>query len=119
MDVILRNIERLVYSDASEREPIEPMTEWKWNKLYQIVRKYGIGPWIAEGIKVYENDFFLQLSPTLRQQLLDLAGEKDAECLAKYESQIRRSQGIIQKFSPQSLHAYASDLVKNIKNIEE
>ena len=59
-DVIIRNIERLLLLDAddNELERIEPMSEWKWNKLYQIVSKYQLGPWIVDGLKAYENDFF-------------------------------------------------------------
>ena len=50
-DVIQRNIERLLYPDCEgEQERIEPMTEWKWNRLCNIVSEYDIGPWIAEGI---------------------------------------------------------------------
>ncbi len=119
MDIIRRNIDRLIYCDTSEREAIEPMTEWKWQQLYTTVCKYGIGPWIADGMKVYEDDFFLQPSPALRQQLLDLAGEKDEECLRKYELQINRSKSPLHQLSPQSLRAYANDLIKNVKNIEE
>ena len=119
MDSIQRNIERLVYSDSSEREAIEPMTEWKWQKLYKTVCHYGIGPWVADGMRVYEEDFFLNPSPVLRQQLLDLAGEKNPNVLARYELQINRAISPIHQLSPQSLRAYATDLISNIKNIEE
>ena len=31
MDVVKRNIDRLIASnDSEDREPLEPMTEWKW-----------------------------------------------------------------------------------------
>ncbi len=119
MNVIYRNIERLVYSDSSEREAIEPMSEWKWQRLYLIAQKYGIGPWIADGIKAYEDDFFLQPSPTLRQQLLDMAGERQQEKLERYELAVERSKGFVHKLSPQSLRTYGSDLITAVKNIEE
>ena len=36
MNVIYRNMERLIAcSSASDRERIEPMSAWKWRKLYQ------------------------------------------------------------------------------------
>ncbi|MDE5571198.1 MAG: hypothetical protein K2I86_03985 [Prevotella sp.] len=42
-DVIIRNMERLLDGSTDNgREPIEPMTEWKWNRLYQLSCKYGI-----------------------------------------------------------------------------
>ena len=54
-DVIIRNMERLIAcSSDSDREPIEPMSAWKWRKLYKIANKYDIVPWIAEGIRAYE-----------------------------------------------------------------
>lgn len=47
------------------------MSEWKWNKLYQISLIHGVTPWIADGILQSSDDFFLQLSPTLRQEFYD------------------------------------------------
>ncbi len=119
-DVIYRNLETLLLLDNdSKREPIEPMSEWKWNRLYQIVTKYNIGPWIAEGIKTYSNDFFMQMSPTLYQQFMDLKAEKKVEDLEKYLLEVERSQGFIHKLSKRSIQAYIDDIVKNIKDIEE
>ncbi len=118
-DVIIRNLERLLLVNDSEREQIEPMTEWKWNRLYQIVKKYQLGPWVNEGLEAYSNDFFLQMSPTLRQQFQTLQGEKDDEHLNRFLLETERSQGLLHKLSSASLKAYYSDLVKNIKNIEE
>ena len=120
MDIIHRNINRLVYlEEPADREAIEPMSQWKWERLYTIVRDYKLGPWIADGLQAYSDDFFLQLSPTLRDQLLAMAGEKDPARLERYELDMERAKGTLHKLKPQSLHAYASDLVKNIKNIEE
>jgi len=118
--VIIRNIERLLLLDAdSEREPIEPMTEWKWRKLYQTVRQYELGPWIAEGIKEYQDDFFLQMSPALLQQFMELQGPKDDVHLERYLLEMERAQGLLHKLSSRSLKAYYNDLINNIKNIEE
>jgi hypothetical protein len=48
MDIIQRNIERLIYlDDPADREAIEPMSEWKWQQLYKTVEAYGLGPWIV------------------------------------------------------------------------
>ena len=119
-DVILRNLERLALSDSeAEREQIEPMTEWKWQRLYQIVCKYHVGPWVAEGIKAYSDDFFLQMSPALRQKFLDLQGERSEEDLDRLLLQIDRSQGKLNHLKKASLRAYADELIKTIKNIEE
>ncbi len=120
MDVIQRNIERLIESsDSSQREPLEPMTEWKWQQLYLTARKYGIGPWIADGIEAYRDDFFLQLSPTLYQQMMCLQGDKDPQCMERYRLQMERSACMLHHLTPTSLRAYAKDLIGAIKNIEE
>ena len=120
MDIIHRNIYRLIYlEDPSDREAIEPMSEWKWKRLFTIVRDYGLGPWIADGIKAYSDDFFLQLSPTLREQFLALGGEKDPARLERYELEMERAKGTLHKLKPQSLQAYARDLINTVKNIEE
>lgn len=119
-DVIQRNLERLIYSDfAGEKEPIEPMTEWKWRKLYQTARENGIGSWVADGIRRYEEDFFLQMSPTLHQQFLDLPSDKDNERLSKYQLQVDRKASLLRRFSRKSLRTYANDIMQTIQNIEE
>ena len=72
MDVIQRNFLRLLRCGAfSYREQLEPMSEWKWRKLYQLSAIHGVTPWVADGIRTLSADFFLQLSPTLRQQFYD------------------------------------------------
>ena len=120
MDIIHRNINRLVYLEApDDREAIEPMSEWKWKRLYTIVRDYKLGPWIADGVQAYSDDFFLQPSPTLRDQLMAMAGEKDPARLERYELEMDRAKGTLHKLKPQSLHAYARDLINTVKNIEE
>lgn len=119
-DVIERNIERLLLLDTEqEREPVEPMTEWKWKRLYKTVCRYEIGPWIADGIKAYEDDFFLQMSDALRQQFLDLQGTKEPERLERFLLEMDRAKGLSHQLSMNSLKAYANDLIDNIKNIEE
>ena len=119
-DVIYRNISRLIQPAAdTEPERIEPMTEWKWRQLDQIAVDYGIGPWIAEGLKARQGDFFLQMPPTLFQEFLLLQGPKDNERLERFLLEVERSRGLLHRLSRQSLQAYASDLIHTIKNIEE
>ena len=124
-NVIIRNILRLIgndnvlidNNDSSSR--IEPMSEWKWNKLYETAKEFGIGPWIAEGVQRMEGDFFLQPSSTLHQQLLDLKGDKDPEHLQRFLLQIDRSHGLLHHLKRDSLRAYVSDLINAVKNVEE
>ena len=68
MDIIQRNFLRLLRCGAfGKTEPIEPMSHWKWNRLYQISQIHGVTPWIRDGIRRCQDDFFLQMPPSLRQ----------------------------------------------------
>lgn len=73
MDIIQRNFMRLLRQGAfgktyNKNDAIEPMSAWKWNKLYEISQIHGVTPWIRDGIKRNEDDFFLQISSELRSQ---------------------------------------------------
>lgn len=120
MDVIYRNMERLIAcSSASDRERIEPMSAWKWRKLYQIANQYGIVPWIAAGVRAYEGDFFLQIPEDVKAHFATEYGKKSEENLDKFWLQIERSKGLLHQLSSKSLRAYTKDLIHTITNIEE
>ena len=120
MDIILRNLQRLVFSDEFYgQEHIEPMSEWKWNKLYKLSIAYGIGPWIADGFRRYSDDFFLQPSDALRNQFLTLDGPRHQELLIKFKLHLKRAQSIRNHFTRESLQAYYNDFMTSIRNIEE
>ena len=120
MDVITRNLLRLIACDSStERERIEPMSEWKWQRLYKVAKESGIGPWIADGMRCYADDFFLQPSPALREQLLGMGGEKNPESLRRFHLQVERSLGLRHRLSRESVQTYVSDFIRMVKNIEE
>ena len=120
MDIIQRNFMRLLRSGAfGKHEELEPMSEWKWNKIYQLSCQYGIGAWIADGIRCYDGEFFLNIPPNLRQKFMELSGEKDPKNLEKFQLQIDRQSSLLQRFSTNSLRAYTEDFIKTIQNIEE
>ena len=120
MDIIFRNLQRLVFSDEFfGQESIEPMSEWKWNKLYELSIAYGIGPWVADGFRRYRDDFFLQPSSQLRDQFLALDGERNQELMDKFKLQLQRSQSLKNRFTRESLQAYFNDFMHTIRNIEE
>ena len=120
MDIIFRNLQRLVFSDEFYgHEAIEPMSEWKWNKLYELSIAYGIGPWVTDGVRRYQDDFFLQPSDTLRSQFLVLDGERNQELLDKFKLHLLRSQSVLNRFTRESLQAYFNDFMHTIRNIEE
>lgn len=119
-DVIIRNIERLLEgSTAQDREQIEPMSEWKWNELYRLVSRFHLAPWISEGLRAYENDFFLQIPETLKRQLMTAEEEKKEENLERFRLFADRSIGKLHHIKPDSLKAYTRDFIQTIANIEE
>ena len=119
-DVIIRNMERLIAcSSDSERERIEPMTAWKWRKLYQIANHYGILPWIAAGVHAYEGDFFMQIPDDVLTPLMIECGDKSEENLQKFQLQVERSKGLLHHLTTRSLRAYAKDFIQTVKNVQE
>ncbi len=118
--VIIRNIERLIaHRHDADRERIEPMSAYKWQKLYDIAVEYGLLPWIAEGIKDYADDFFLQIPDTVRNNILANTDAKDPEKLERFQLNVERSLGLRHKLSRNSLQAYAQDFIQKVTNIEE
>jgi len=119
-NVILRNLERLIYSDyQGDKEPIEPMSRWKWNRLYQLTCEYQVGAWVADGIRCYQDDFFLNIPTDLLQKFLSLPPDKDPERIDKIQLYIDRSTSTLRRFSSRSVRAYLTDVITTVKNIEE
>ena len=113
-------MERLIAcSSDSDRERIEPMSAWKWRKLYQIANQYGIVPWIADGVRAYEGDFFLQMPEDVKAHFANEYGKKSEENLEKFWLHIERSKGLLYQLSSKSIRAYTKDLIHTITNIEE
>ena len=62
MNVILRNLFRLLRAGAfGEQEQIEPLSPWKWRRLYLLAQKHGISSYVDKGFERLEGQFFLQL----------------------------------------------------------
>ena len=119
-DVIIRNIERLVYSaPGSDREPLEPMSAWKWNRLWQIAKEHGIGAWIADGLRHYEGDFFLNIPDEVRAKINALPADKEPELLDRFQLEVDRKLSLKRRLSSHSLKTYANDFLNTIRNIEE
>ncbi len=80
MDIIQRNFLRLLRCGAfDQREPLEPMSAWKWERLYEVSRIHGVTPWITDGLQKAADDFFLQMPVTLRQKF-------DADQTSRHET---------------------------------
>ena len=88
MDIIQRNFLRLLRCGAfGQREPMEPMSAWKWNRLFQISQMHGVTPWVYDGIMACHDDFFLNIRPTLLQQWQEAAEAADTGSIGTIEEQ--------------------------------
>lgn len=69
MDIIQRNLFSLLRSGAFQtQEDIEPMSAFKWNKLYQLTVMHNITPFVYDGILRCKNNFFLHLTDKQKQE---------------------------------------------------
>ena len=85
MDIIQRNLFLLLRSGAFQTtEDIEPMSAFKWGRLYQLAVMHNIIPFVYDGIIRNKNQFFLHL--TEKQK-------KDWEkAIADYRTQERKQK---------------------------
>lgn len=66
MRVIERNFFRLLRNGAfGGTEAVEPLSAWKWRRLYQLSLMHGVSALIHDGITRRRGDFFAQLPPQL------------------------------------------------------
>lgn len=69
MNIIERNFFRLLRAGAfATDETIEPLSAWKWNRLFQLSEMHDVSPLVYEGIKRCSNQFFVQVPEPLLQQ---------------------------------------------------
>ena len=63
MDIIQRNLFRLLRSGAfGSQEQIEPMSAFKWERLYQIAMLHDVIPYAYKGINTCRSQFFMHLT---------------------------------------------------------
>ncbi len=68
MDIITRNFFRLLRAGVfGEREEIEPMSAWKWRRVYHYSLMHGISAFLYDGIEKCNDQFYLQLPDDLRE----------------------------------------------------
>ena len=89
MDIIQRNFLRLLKCGAfGQREQLEPMSAWKWKRLYQFSQMHDVTPWVYEGIKACANDFFLQIHSEQMGQWRESAMVADTEIVKEEEQRL-------------------------------
>ena len=63
MDIIQRNLFRLLRSGTfGAQEQIEPMSAFKWERLYQIAMLHDVIPYAYQGITNCRSQFFMRLT---------------------------------------------------------
>ena len=68
MTILERNLFRLLRSGVfGTEELIEPLSAWKWNRLYQLTLMHDVAAWAYQGLQRCSNQFFVQLP----QELMD------------------------------------------------
>ena len=66
MNITERNFFRLLRAGAlGAEEQIEPLSAWKWRRLYQIAVMHGVEDLVRRGIDRCASQFFVQVPETL------------------------------------------------------
>jgi hypothetical protein len=69
MDIIQRNFLRLLRVGAfGEEEQIEPMSAWKWRRLFQYALVHHVSALIYDGIQKCKDQFFMSLPDNLEEE---------------------------------------------------
>jgi len=70
MDIITRNFFRLILSDyLEEQDPIEPMSAFKWQRLFQMVHTQHVEASASKGIARYREDEMMNIPQELTEDL--------------------------------------------------
>ena len=63
MNIVQRNFFRLIRCGAfNKQEQIEPMSAYKWNKLYQLALMHNVTESVYHGLELSNNQFFVHLT---------------------------------------------------------
>lgn len=98
MNVIQRNFFRLLSSGAFgvTNGQIEPMSPWKWNRLYNISLMHGVAALVNDGMANYAYDFFLQI-PAVQTARWDKITEETEKTNANASAAIAELFAILNK----------------------
>lgn len=68
-EILTQNFFALLRSGAfATDETIEPMSAWKWKRLFQFSVMHGLSAWMYEGVQRCSSQFFLQLPDGLEDE---------------------------------------------------
>ena len=69
MDIVQRNLFRLLRSGAFQsKEDIEPMSAFKWGRLYQLAVMHDIIPFVYDGVIRSKGQFFVHLTDKQKKE---------------------------------------------------
>ena len=89
MDIIQRNFLRLLKCGAfGQREQIEPMSTWKWKRLFQLSQMHDVTPWVYDGIIASKDNFFLQIPAGQMTLWKESAMQADTEIVKDEEQRL-------------------------------
>ena len=93
MDIIQRNFFRLLRSGVlNEYESLEPMSNFKWNRLFQIIKVQGVEDIALKGIKNHTYDENANIPKPLVDTLLDVEVEPADQSLPQMCNSILRKR---------------------------
>ena len=80
MDIVQRNMFLLLRSGAFQTtEDLEPMSAYKWGRLYQLAVMHTIVPYVYEGINRCRGQFFLHLTAKQEEEWKQALRENQAQ----------------------------------------
>ena len=80
MNIIERNFYRLLRAGAfGTEEQIEPLSAWKWNRLYQLSEMHDVTAIVCQGLKRCDGQFFVQVPENLMTQWSEVKNNDDEE----------------------------------------
>ncbi len=80
MNIIERNFYRLLRAGAfGTEEQIEPLSAWKWNRLYQLSEMHDVTPIVYQGLERCRDQFFVQVPEALAEQWSRQRAQTDDE----------------------------------------
>lgn len=72
MDIIARNFFRLLRSGAlNEYEPLEPMSSFKWSRLYQMVQVQQVGAAAQKGVRNHQYDEMMNIPRSMIDEAIE------------------------------------------------
>ncbi|MGN0282206.1 MAG: nucleotidyltransferase family protein [Prevotella sp.] len=80
MDIIERNFMRLLRSGTFGcKESVEPMSHWKWRRLYQMSLMHGVSALVYDGICKREDETLMNIPYSLKQSWQQNTMEVEAD----------------------------------------